>query len=382
MNAGRSAPTATDPESADASIRHCASLDLLIQPTPCIPQPRCSWPNRRREYYVTRFVVHIGPHKTGSTYIQETLAALRGTLLERGICVPSIWNAAPGLPSHMQLVWALRNGDLTLIRRQLQEILAQRPRYVVISCEALSRLDQEQIIQLRQLLGSAPLQVVYHVRRWPERLPSLWQEEVKFGHTTMFPEYLAKHLTKYADSELRDAAMIDRFADVFGTAQIKVVSYSHLVDQKLDIARHFLATFLDLSDIVLPADRRPNRSLQSPDIELIRALNSIHARRGGKRSPAVRSWFLHKEPLVPNSLRDAMLDSQDKIRLDEATPPFALAFQDFLTRYEASIVPPRHTDGLHQLRAVDVSYVRQDYLLEAMMPKILDDIYDIYRRTA
>ena len=116
----------------------------------------------------------------------------------------------------MQLVWAIRNRDLTLIQHQLQEILTQRPRYVVISCEALSRLDQEQIVQLRQLLGSAPIQVVYHVRRWPERLPSLWQEDVKFGHTTAFPEFLAEQLTRYADSELRDTSMIDRFAAVFG----------------------------------------------------------------------------------------------------------------------------------------------------------------------
>jgi hypothetical protein len=329
---------------------------------------------------VTRFIIHIGPHKTGTTYLQVTLNALRGVLLERGICVPSIWNAARGLPSHMQLVWAIRNRDVTLIRHQVQEILAQRPRYVVISCEALSRLDQQQIVQLRQLLGSAPAEVVYYVRRWPERLPSLWQEGIKFGHTTALPEFLVEQLTRHDASELRDTAMIDRFAAVFGATQIRLVSYSHLVDQQLDIAGHFLASFLGLTDIELPAASHPTRSLPILDTELIRALNAIHARDGGEKSPALRNWFLaHREGLVPDSLLDAMRDSLGTIRLDEAAPQFVLASQDLLARYAPSIVQPRHMDGLHELRAIDTPFVRQDYLLQPAVTKVLREIYELYR---
>lgn len=168
---------------------------------------------------MTQFIVHIGPHKTGTTYLQVALDALRSLLRERDIHVPAVWNAAPGLPSHMQLIWAIRNGDVGLIQNQTQDILAFRPQYIVISCEALSRLDPRHIVQFRQLLGSAPAQVVYYVRRWPERLPSLWQETVKFGHTAAFPEYLARQLTDYGASELRDTVMIDKFAAVFGASR-------------------------------------------------------------------------------------------------------------------------------------------------------------------
>jgi hypothetical protein len=107
------------------------------------------------------------------------LAALHDTLLARGTYVPSIWDAAPGLPSHMKLAWAIRNRDFALVQRQVHEMLGQRYNTVVISCEALSRLDPEQVVRLRQLLGTAPVEVVYYVRRSPERLPSLWQETVK-----------------------------------------------------------------------------------------------------------------------------------------------------------------------------------------------------------
>lgn len=328
---------------------------------------------------MTRFVIHIGPHKTGTTYIQETLAAQRDTLLQRGICVPSVWNAAPGLPSHMQLAWAIRNQNLTLIQEQLQEILAQRHAYVVISCEALSRLDQEQIAQFRQLLGSAPAQVVYYVRPWPERLPSLWQETVKFGHTVTLPEYLTEQLTGYDTSELRDTAMLDRFATVFGSANIRVVAYSHLIERNIDIAGHFLASFLGLSGLQLPAAGRPNQSLPIADTELIRALNAIHLRRGGERSPALREWYLaHKDGLVPAPVLRAMQDNMGTIHLDEASPPFNREAHDLLTRYAASIVPPHTMDGLHAPLAVDAPFIRQDYLLEPNVTTILHDIHDRY----
>src|ERR1051326_5947243 len=241
---------------------------------------------------MTKLVLHVGPHKTGTTYIQETLHALRATLNERGIYVPSEWSAAPGLPSHMRLVWAIRNGDLQQISEQFQQILARRHRCVVISCEALSRLDLMQLAQLREILGRAPIRIVYYVRRWPERLPSLWQEAVKFGHTMLFSEFLIERLTAPGVSELRDVAMLDRLSAVFGASRISLVSYSHLTDRNVDIAGHFLASVLDLPDVPLPGAGPHNPSLPILEIETIRALNSIHAARGGERSSALREWYL------------------------------------------------------------------------------------------
>jgi hypothetical protein len=268
-----------------------------------------------------------------------------------------------------------------MIQDQVRDILAQGPQYVVISCEALSRLGPAQIVRLRQLLGAAPVRVVYYVRRWPERLPSLWQETVKFGHTDTLPEFLVEHLTRTDQSELRDASVIDRFSAVFGAPQVKVVCYSHLIDQNIDIANHFLASFLDLHDIALPAPTHPNRSLPRLDTEMIRILNAIHARHGGERSPALREWYLaNKEGLLLDTILDTVRNSLSTLRLDEAAQPFVSASQEIPIRYASSLVPPWHPDTLHEPRAIDVPYFRQDYLFDPTMPKILDDIHRMYLR--
>ena len=62
-----------------------------------------------------------------------------------------------------------------------------------------------------------------------------------------------------------DTAVLDRFSAVFGPEAVKIVSYSHLEDNGIDIARHFLATFVDPGDFALPAmgvrtDRSPPRT--------------------------------------------------------------------------------------------------------------------------
>ena len=330
---------------------------------------------------MTKFIVHIGPHKTGTTYIQETLAALRVPLFERGIHVPSIWDAAPGLPSHMQVAWAIRNRDLTKVRDQLRDILARRPDHVVISCEALSRFDPDQVGQLRQLLGSAPAQVVYYVRRPPERLPSLWQENVKHGQTMTFSEFIEWELRRYDVFEAWDTSVLDSFSAVFGPDRIRVVSYSYLVDNGLDIAEHFLAAFLGLRDIVLPGIGRPNGSMTAWDIELIRALNAIHARHGGETSAALRGWFLsHKDRLVPKSVPGIMRENLGAIRLNERQLPLLLPSRQVLARYGASLVPPWHKDTLHELRVTDVPFVRRDYLLEPIVTQTLHEIYETYLR--
>lgn len=323
--------------------------------------------------------MHIGPHKTGTTYLQFTLEAMRDRLAGHGIHFPSVWKAAPGQPSHMKLVWAFRDRNLTLIQSQIEEILAQNHRYLVISCEGLSRLNQQQIIQLRQLLGDAPVQVVYYIRRWPDRIPSLWQETVKFGFTATLPEFLADHLTRQHESELHDTFMIDKYAAVFGADRIRLVSYSHLEAEKIDLAGHFLTTFLGISDFEPSTAMRANASLPVETTELIRALNTIHVRNGGVASPALRSWFLAVgRTLVPDALHEALRASLGTMRLDETVPSLLLATGDLLARYAPSIVPPHHPDGCHQLRSIDVKYVRGDYLLKSATTNRLNELYQAY----
>jgi hypothetical protein len=335
-----------------------------------------------QEARVTAFIVHIGPHKTGTTYLQATLHEMRDDLSARGIHVPAIWDASADIPSHMKFAWAIRGGAFALLHEQVQAMLAEKPDYLVISCEALSRLDIEQIAGLRTLLGSAPVTIVYYVRRWPERLPSLWQENVKFGHDVTLPEFFTAQVTGISASTLWDANMLNRYAAVFGAGAIKVVSYSHLMDQNVDIAQHFFAEFLPGASFAIPGTKRHNRSLPITQTELIRALNAMHAASGGERSAALRNWFLREaEKLETDALLKAMEECVGTIRIDEAAQSFVPPFDTLVDRYGSCVVPPHHANGLYEVRAVEASFVRQNYLLAAPAVAALEKIYSAFIRS-
>lgn len=329
---------------------------------------------------MTRFIVHVGPHKTGTTYLQVMLDTLRAALTEHGVCVPSMWNATPGLPSHLKLVSALRNRDIDHVTDQVQDLLAQGHRRIVITSEDLSRLTLDEIVVLGGLLGSAETEVVYYVRRWPETLPSLWQEMVKHGRTITFPEFIIRQIADYNGFATRDTSVLDKYSAVFGANNVKIVPYSKIVDNGGDIASHFLDSFLDIQRFDLPDIGRLNVSYSTFDIEVIRALNALHAREGGKPSAAVRAWYIdNKDRLVLGSVLDAMHNNVAMVQLDEAEPPLVLSTAEVLRRYGQSVVPPGDKETLHEPRTANVAYVGGNYMLEANVSKTLRDVYAMCR---
>lgn len=337
---------------------------------------------RPREINVTRFILHIGPHKTGTTYLQVVLDTLRDALAERGVHIPSIWHPGPGNPGQAQLARAVRDGEVAPTRATIWGILARRPRYVVISAEDLCKLCLDDIVRLRQTLGHASVEIVYYARRLSERLPSLWQEKVKHGERARLPEFLETYLMSERECAASDTAILDDYAAVFGRDTIKIVSYSYLTDHSHDIARHFLASFLSFHDIVLPDIGRPNPSLPVFDVEAIRALNAMHALHGGERSAALRNWYMSNRGCFDaRPLYEVMGSHLGTIRLDERSRPLVLASKDILARYAASLVPPWDRTSLYDLRSTDVLFVEEAYLRDPVAASCLNEIYAQYRQS-
>jgi len=234
-----------------------------------------------------RYLVHIGPHKTGTTYIQSRLDAARDRLRAVGVAYPATWRAGDAVPSHLRLFERIRHRQLSELQRELAELAVDTDGLVVLSSEDLQYLDADEVRILGDLLGTANVTVVYYCRRWSELLPSCWQERIKHGDDQPLPEFLLL-LTSHAHrSALANYGIVlDRYLGVFGAANVRVVSYSNVIDSQVDLAEHFVATFLPALPGGLPAtsDSRPNASLAATDIEMIRVLNALHRRRGASRA--------------------------------------------------------------------------------------------------
>ena len=292
-----------------------------------------------------RYLLHIGAHKTGTTYLQRIFHALRPALETEGIAFPACWSQSDDQPSHYKFYAALIAGADDSLRADLEAISADE---VLISSEDLSHLQEPHLLQLRTILGDAPITILFYCRRWSEMLPSVWQERIKHGFSETFPQFAAAVMKNPSALDFVDfGRILDRYAAVFGKDCIRVVPYSNLTDSGTDIAEHFADTFQPkLRPLLARAGdilgSRPNQSLQPAEIEVIRVLNAMHTASGGERGPAVRNWFLrdgHRHGAT--ELLDAVGRTLQTIRLSDRQPAFERLHDRLWVSYGIAVTPPR-----------------------------------------
>jgi hypothetical protein len=310
---------------------------------------------------VPRYILHIGAHKTGTTYLQRIFHTLRPALETEGIAFPACWSQSDDQPSHQKLYAALIAGAAGALQADFEAIAGDE---VLISSEDFSYLREPHLLQLRTILGDAPVTILFYCRRWSEMLPSVWQERIKHGFSETFPQFAA---AVAKDPNRLDFVnfgnILDRYAAVFGKDCIRIVPYSNLTDSGTDIAEHFADTFQPkLRPLLAHAGdilgTRPNQSLHPAETEVVRTLNAMHTAAGGERGSAVRIWFLregHRHGAA--ELLDAVGRRLQALRLSDQQPELEALHRQLWSTYGNAVVPPRREDRFFTPMTRDIPVV-------------------------
>jgi hypothetical protein len=329
-----------------------------------------------------RYLIHVGPHKTGTTYMQLRFDAARERLRHSGVAYPTEWSAGPRLPSHLKLCLDIRAANVSSLSSTFEQIARSGVEDVLISAEDLNGLEQKELGYLREALGGDQAMVIFYCRRWSELLPSLWQERVKHGFDETFPEFLAGHISDPLGSPvLNFAYALDKYARAFGRENVRIVSYSNVCDDELDLAEHFFDTFLPKHRAVLDglppmANARPNPSLPMLDIEVIRALNSFHAMNGGKRHPELREWYtVHARQFDLSEVFSAIGSNTQTLRLSDASSAMARLHEEVLTGYPGLMVAPLRDGRLFDPGVREISFAQPRYLMNRAARAALEGVY-------
>ena len=259
----------------DAAVRLRATVPAAPRPSPAA----ATWVPEGG------LLLHVGPHKTGTTAVQSAFVGARDRLAEFGVVYPGTtpaphgavmsrlgtprgWNdsVAPGpIEAWDQLCVETRTADGT----------------VVVSSEALCHATQEQAAAIPGELRRAPARVVITLRPLEQILPSAWQEYVKSGWTTPFDEFL-RYVLETPDSPDNPTPtfwmrhdhgrLVERWTAVHGPDDVMVV----VGDPRQP--RLLLDVFEDAVGLPrgqLAVGRGPtNRSLTLVEAELLRQINS------------------------------------------------------------------------------------------------------------
>jgi len=296
-----------------------------------------------------RLVLHIGPHKTGTTAIQYALRDAGPALEQQGWHYP-----LPDAADYAQhrLPNALTRDDAeaeAMLERMLRPGLG-----VILSSENFSRLQAAPLGRLAERLRGRTVQVVYYQRNFLALAYSWWQERVKHGRDEPFPEYLARTLSFPGRFHLfGPGTVLGRFAAAFGREAVQVYLYDAIREAE-GVTRQFAAQVLGLPQGVLPEPgaRAVNASLGPGRVELLRALNSLDKRaafheRGNARAEAARRAMDERE----GAYRAALTLSYDM-------PAFRQMERQLLDRWSDRILTPLPEPGrLFRRRELEVSYV-------------------------
>jgi hypothetical protein len=294
-------------------------------------------------------LLHIGPHKTGTTTVQMAVDLARARLVRQGVAVPAEsrhprsavlaatgGNGVPGEPPPDPAAWAA---------------LAQRTREAsdraVLSSEFFTSARPNRIPRIISELGGDRVQIVITLRPLIRILPSQWQQHLQNRMTLAYDEWLDKIFNRPSGRVGRrfwkrhdHAELVERWASIVGAQRITVVSPDPA--EPADLLRLF-ESVLGVSAGTLRLSAPANRSLTLGEAELLRLVN-IEA--------AARDWSDDQYAQMVRQCLVQPLASRMPAPDDESikTPAWALAAG---AERQAKVVESIANSGVHVVGDLD-----------------------------
>ncbi|WP_158818620.1 hypothetical protein [Methylocapsa sp. S129] len=249
---------------------------------------------------MTTTIIHAGPHKTGTTTIQDFLSANRDWLTAEGVCYPvdpigltghhglACWLSAPrDLTGPNDLFFPEReiftagNGARALAAEELRRIASTDLPIRLVSSEIFSTFDGKDLLNLESFLGPVD-RVVLYIRNGLEYLHSCWATKVRWGHQGAFDVFLRDALSSQTLSPIfGPIRFANAVAEIFGPRRLSIRSFDAALTHPRGLTADFLEGELGLpSPAAADAQSISNASPEPFVTELLRAMNIIAARAG------------------------------------------------------------------------------------------------------
>jgi hypothetical protein len=237
--------------------------------------------------------LHIGPPKTGTTYIQDVLWRNRRQLAKHGVSLPG---SRPSEHFHAALDlrgMAFGGHEDPAVKGSWARLAAKASgassSKVVISHELFAGADDEEISTAVAALAPSPVHVVYGARDLARQLPAVWQESLKNRRSRRYASFLDTALGP--DGNGSDAAFwqsqdpvetLCRWSRHVPAAQVHVITLPQ-AGAPTDLLWKRFCQALDIDPAGFDLDvARINSSLTVVEAEVLRRLN--------KALPADLDW--------------------------------------------------------------------------------------------
>lgn len=332
-----------------------------------------------------RVYVHIGPPKTGTTFLQSVLRRNRSRLADAGVKLP-----LDGDLSHFLAALDLRGFDFKGYAHpsrpgawsRLAKAVDVTPGAVtLISNELFAGAQSAEIARLVRDLAPAEVHVIYGARDIARQLPAAWQESVKNRGRRPWASYLDNALRLLDEGDIHrgfwrgqhQPSTLGRWAEHVPPERIHVVTLpqrgapAHLLWQRFCAAMGIDAQGYDL-DV-----ERSNPSLSAEETEVLRLVNKslpedvnwpTYQRRVKRlfNQRANRGRSIGTRLTVPLEYQDRLVDHMTQVKKQLVEAGYGVVGSlDDLDPVEASFGPRI------ELQGPGISQAAAELLAEALM---------------
>ena len=163
-----------------------------------------------------RLHLHIGPRKSGTTFLQQTLVSNKRALRAEGLIYPMPGRSrrqrlrgTPRMDNHEKVLLAACSAEASPATEWLERALAVTSGDIILSGEAVAACTPAELDHLTAYLGAGELHVIITVRSLEAVIPSSWQQHIRNGRTTSleaFVEGIARRNDQRQEAPLTWAA--------------------------------------------------------------------------------------------------------------------------------------------------------------------------------
>lgn len=215
---------------------------------------------------MSQLYLHVGHGKTGSSYIQSSLALSQSALLEHGIDYPESNSASRAKKGR------ITSGNGAMLRSVVSQDYTAATDTVLLSSEVLFHdIVDGKLNSILEQLGAGrfdSVNILLFTRDLVEHASSSYQQMVKRGGSTITIESM---FSRYRQPEL-----VSKFIDhcqKYGNIKITILNYSNCKKNVLQAVENWLG--LPQGTLAIPTIENVNRSMTRSELRLQKGVNSV-----------------------------------------------------------------------------------------------------------
>lgn len=332
------------------------------------------------------FVLHVGPHKTATTWLQRNFHHNASALEKAGWLYPRTGErvavAHHDLSDNQKDI--LDEGSRKSAQfRRIVDRARDKNLNVLLSSEGFDKWRPNALSRLREIVGEQEFRIVYTLRDPVSLVYSVWAQKVKSGGTKSFPEHYEEQVRKGGKSRFLDPLSdIEKFARV-DNAELTLLLYDEIRRQGRDIFDVFCEDVLAVGR--LPHDMSGDTNARET-LEMTEFMRAMLVRMGRwKSDDRVNVGRVFKHMLL-GSTRDqivaavaAMPTARRTVVLQRDDEALLAMERKLLSKFRSSMVPAPgeklFIEGAASLDYYDDKALSADPGVAAL----LDDLTDKFR---